>query len=105
MLFFIASVIRKLVFKDTPDTENDTYVQTLSLHDALPSYSLPKSARPASPVPDRRKCHMFPKEYRTAIHVYIQWLPFHFYDGQTSECCPSVQDGRDRKSTRLNSSH
>src|SRR3546814_15846553 len=69
-----------------------------------PESSRPESARPASPVPDRRKCHRFPKEYRTAIHVDIQWLPFHFYDGQTSECCPSVQDG-DRKSTRLNSSH
>src|SRR3546814_15508388 len=87
------TLCRLFFFNDTATTEIYTYVHTLSLHDALPIFTLRR--RPADlPRPAR---HLLGPAGNGQLGGRDDWRPL----GRHWRCRYPV----DRKSTRLNSSH
>src|SRR2546426_2872200 len=82
-MFLLSSCLFFFFFNDTATTE----IYTLSLHDALPISRASGAPRPSSPRPACRSGGTAPAP-----------------PGKT-DTTPRVPHGRDRKSTRLNSSH
>src|SRR5207249_11085165 len=80
-----------------------THIYTLSLHDALPIYSLrSRSAeKPVRDEPDIAQNECRPR-VATGTRV-VPRRPAFAPSGRGLFCCP--REGEDRKSTRLNSSH
>src|SRR3712207_8650504 len=83
---FVLSIL--FFFNDTATTE----IYTLSLHDALPIYGVPAQR-------DRRR-----GEYGHLPHLRSSHRP-HRAPGPVDSRARGVRRSRDRKSTRLNSSH
>src|SRR5699024_12736677 len=76
-------------------------IDPLSLHDALPILSSKRGSRPGPPP----RCTRWPPAAASAPPDVRRLRPLCAACCRRGYICPAPREGRDRKSTRLNSSH